>query len=47
MTRDEIKREKYLDKRVSMPYMEMRQAIIRWCEAKSTLNIDEFTENYK
>jgi hypothetical protein len=24
LTRDEIKREKYLDKRVSMPYYEMR-----------------------
>ena len=45
MTRDEIKREKYLEKRVSLPYYELRKAIFQWCEKNNgTVNIDAFTD---
>jgi hypothetical protein len=30
-----------------MPYLEMRQAIISWCDNKSSLNIDEFMHHYR
>jgi hypothetical protein len=45
LTREEIKREKYLDKRVSLPYYEMRQAIMQW-DPEVPLSIDKFMEKY-